>query len=314
MNAPRLVDLNFCVVPTGSPKLRIGPWVLIAAVLATVSCKPMGMGNENPMGPSGPLPTNSAVTYAAVGASDVTGIGSSGPCLALFADCPSSSGYVFVAARQLRTLGHTVAVSNLSIPTAVISARVRALGSAHGHQIFGNMLDQLVPFVPTAATLVTVFAGANDVRVILSALGQGAGGSNQEAFIDDQVRAFGEEYDELITGIRRRAPNARIVVLNLPNMGALPFLGAGGTSARQAAQRASVGMTKTAINILTARGVRVADLMCDPRLYQPAIFSADGFHPNDQGYAIFSEYVVQAATRTSYAAPLSSCPPMTLIP
>jgi lysophospholipase L1-like esterase len=207
-----------------------------------------------------------------------------------------------------------VAVSNLSIPTAVISARVRALGSAHGHQIFGNMLDQLVPFVPTAATLVTVFAGANDVRVILSALGQGAGGSNQEAFIDDQVRAFGEEYDELITGIRRRAPNARIVVLNLPNMGALPFLGAGGTSARQAAQRASVGMTKTAINILTARGVRVADLMCDPRLYQPAIFSADGFHPNDQGYAIFSEYVVQAATRTSYAAPLSSCPPMTLIP
>jgi lysophospholipase L1-like esterase len=293
--------------------LRIGPSVLIAAVLAAVSCKPMGMG-ENPVGPSGPLPTNSAVTYAAVGASDVTGIGSSNPCLALFTDCPSSSGYVFVAARQLRTRGHTVAVSNLSIPTAVISARVLALGSAHGHQIFGNLLDQLVPFVPPAATLVTVFAGANDVRVILSALAQGAGGSSPTAFIDDQVRAFADEYDELVTGIRRRAPNARIVVLNLPNMGALPFLGAGGAPARQTAQRASVGMTKTAINPLTARGVRVADLMCDPRLYQPAIFSADGFHPNDQGYAIFSEYVVQAATSTTYPAPLSSCPPMTLIP
>jgi lysophospholipase L1-like esterase len=314
MNGPRLVDPNFCGTQAGSPNLRIGLGVLIAAALAVVSCRPMGTGDGNPMGPSGPLPTNSSVAYAAIGASDVTGIGASNPCLALFTDCPSSSGYVFVAARELRTRGHAVAVSNLSIPTAVISARVATLGGAHGHQIFGNMLDQLVPFVPAAATLVTVFAGANDVRVILSALGQGAGGSDPAAFIDDQVRRFGEEYDDLVTGIRRRAPNARIVVLNLPNMGALPFLGAGGTPARQAAQRASVGMTTTAINTLTTRGVRVADLMCDSRLYQPAIFSADGFHPNDQGHAIFSEYVVQAATSASYPAPLSSCPPMTLIP
>jgi lysophospholipase L1-like esterase len=266
------------------------------------------------MGPSGPLPPNSAVTYAAVGASDVTGIGSSSPCLALFTDCPSSTGYVFVAASQLRSQGYTVAVSNLSIPTAVISARSRTLGLEHGYQSFGNMIDQLVPFVPNDATLVTVFAGANDVRVILAALGQGAGGSDPAAFIDGQVRAFGEEYDDLVTGIRRRAPNTRIVVLNLPNMGALPFLAGGGSLERQAAQRASVGMTSTAINTLTSRGVRVVDLMCDQRFYQSSTYSADGFHPNDQGYAILSEHVVRAATSASFPAPLSSCPPMTLIP
>jgi lysophospholipase L1-like esterase len=266
------------------------------------------------MGPSGPLPLDSAVTYAAVGASDVTGIGSSSPCLALFTDCPSSTGYVFVTASHLRSQGYTVAVSNLSIPTAVISARSRTLGLEHGYQSFGNMIDQLMPFVPNNSTLVTVFAGANDVRVILAALGRGAGGSNPAAFIDAQVGALGEEYDDLITGIRRRAPNARIVVLNLPNMGALPFLAGGGTPARQAAQRASVGLTRTAINTLTSEDVRVVDLMCDQRFYQPSVYSADGFHPNDQGHAVFSEHVVRAATSASFPAPLSSCPPMTLVP
>jgi lysophospholipase L1-like esterase len=271
-------------------------------------------GGDNPMGPTGPLPSNSSVLYAAVGASDVTGIGASNPCLALFTDCPSSTGYVFVAARDLRTRGHSVTVSNLSIPTAVVSARVLTLGLAHGYQSFGNMTDQLMPFVPSGTTLVTLFTGANDVRVVLAALAGGAGGSAPEAFIDGQVTAFRADLDALLDGIRHRAPNARVVVLNLPNMGALPFLAAGGAPARRAAQRASVGITRTAINVLAGQGVRVVDLMCDQRFYQPSIYSADGFHPNDQGYAIFAEHVVRAATSASFPAPLATCPPMTLVP
>jgi lysophospholipase L1-like esterase len=122
------------------------------------------------------------------------------------------------------------------------------------------------------------------------------------------------DYDSLIDGIQQRAPDARIVVLNLPNMGALPFLAGGTLPERQAAQRASVGMSKTGINVLTGDGVRVVDLMCDARFYLASTFSADGFHPNDQGYAMFADHVVKAASATSYPSPQTTCPQMTLIP
>ena len=304
----------FCAAAARSPKLRIGLPALVVLLSFTFLTGCDGLENNGPpTAPSGPLPAGSPVIYAAVGASDVTGIGSSNPCLALFTDCPASTGYAFVAARQLRSIGHAVTVNNLSIPTAVISERVRTLGLDNGHQTFGSLIDQLMPFIPPAATLVTVFAGANDVKVILAALGRGAGGSNPVAFIDEQVRLFGADYESLIEGIQRRAPDARIVVLNLPNMGALPFLAGGTLPERQAAQRASVETTKTGINTLTGKGVRVADLMCDPRFYLASTFSADGFHPNDQGYVMFADHVVKAATAPSYPNPQASCSQMTLI-
>ena len=54
-------------------------------------------------------------------------------------------------------------------------------------------------------------------------------------------------------------------------------------------------------------------LMCDARLYQPSIYSSDGFHPNDAGYAILAGEVVQAATSSSYPAPQGSCAQTTLV-
>ena len=72
-------------------------------------------------------------------------------------------------------------------------------------------------------------------------------------------------------------------------------------------------MTRSGINPLAAEGVRVVDLMCDERFYEPSIYSADGFHPNDQGYALFSEHVVRAATAASYPVPQADCPPMAFV-
>ena len=64
-----------------------------------------------------------------------------------------------------------------------------------------------------------------------------------------------------MNGIRARAGSTQIVVLNLPNMAALPYLAGASLAQKQAAQRASVRMTTTAIN--TLQGVKVIDLMCD---------------------------------------------------
>jgi lysophospholipase L1-like esterase len=297
---------------THSSKMRILLAVpLSAALLLFSACSKLGSGDDaagSPTAPSAPPSTGSALIYSAVGASDVLGIGSTTPCF-LFEDC-NGTGYVWVAARQLRSQNYTVTVGNLGIPAAVISRSFQDLGAQNGRIVGGNLIEQEMPFVNRNAGLVTVFTGANDVNTITSALGNGAGGSDPAAYIDQKVATFAADFAALVSGIRSRATQARIIVLNVPNMAGLPFLATASLAQKQAAQRASVRMTTTAIN--PAQGVTVVDLLCDARLYQPAYYSGDGFHPNDAGYALIGAEVVRALTSSSYPAPRSSCPQMTL--
>ena len=296
-----------------SPKLRISLSALLWAVsFGVTGCDKLGLGGDDgPTAPSGPPPAGSTIRYTPVGASDVSGYGSSVPCF-IYTDCLNGTGYAFVAARQLRSQNHTVMVTNIGIPTAVISRAFQDLGRQYGKEIVGNFIDQEMPFVPSESTLVTIFAGANDVNVITAALGGGAGSGDRNAYIDQQVRNFGNDYATLLTGIRTVAGSARVIVLNLPNIAGMPFRATSSLSERQAAQRASVRMTTTVINTLPH--VTVVDLMCDSRMYQPSIYFSDGFHPNDSGYAIMADEIVKAVTLSSYPAPKSSCAQMTLVP
>jgi lysophospholipase L1-like esterase len=265
------------------------------------------------MAPSGPPAAGSAINYTAIGASDATGHGASVECIP-FTDCPNGTGYVPVTARQLRSQGFTVNLLNLGIPTAVIGRDFQTLGQQYNRTIAGNFIDQEMPFVQQNATVVTIFAGGNDVNTITAALGGGAGGGDQAGFVDAQVRAFGSDYATLLNGIRGRAASARIIVLNLPNLGALPYLAGASAQQRQAAQRASVGITTTVINPLTSQNVTVIDLMCDARAYQSGNYSSDGFHPNDAGYAFIAGEVVRAITSSTYPAPRASCGQMSAVP
>ena len=296
-----------------SPILRIA--ILVACVFPVVSCDKLGLGGDkgSPTAPSGPPAAGSTVVYAAIGASDANGVGSSVAC-APFVDCPNGMGYVPVTARTLTTQGFTVRLTNLGIATSVISAGFAQLGANYGRTIVGNFIEQEMPFVPQNATLVTVFAGGNEVNTITAALGGGAGGSDPNAFVDGQVRAFGTDYNTLITGVRARAGQTRFVILNVPNMAGLPYLARAPMAQRQAAQRAAVGMTRTVVNALASDRVAIVDLMCDSRTYQASIYSADGFHPNDAGYAFIASEIVKAITQSSYPRPQNSCSAMTLVP
>ena len=285
---------------------------LVVAWFGATGCDKLGLGdNSGPTAPSGPPAAGSTIRYTPIGASDVTGVGSTVPCLP-YTDCPNGTGYAFAAARQLRSQGYTVTVTNLGIPTAVISRGFQDLGRQYGREIVGNFIEQEMPFVPSDTTLVTIFAGANEVNVITAALGGGAGSSDQPAYIDQQVRNFGTDFTTLLTGIRVLARSTRVIVLNVPNVAGMPFLAGASLAQRQAAQRASVRMATTVVNVLP--DVTVIDLMCDSRMYQPSIYSSDGFHPNDSGYALIGDEIVKAATSTSYPAPRSSCSQMTLVP
>jgi lysophospholipase L1-like esterase len=291
-------------------------WIGVVTLLltASVACDKLGLGGDkSPMTPTGPPAAGSTIVYTAIGASDATGHGASTECVP-FGDCPNGTGYVQVAARQLRSNGFTVTLWNLGIPTAVIGPDFQALSAQYrpSAQVYGNYIDQEMPFVKNDTTVVTIFAGGNEVNTITAALGRGAGASDQAGYIDQQVKAFGADYATLLDGIKAHAAT-RIVVLNLPNLAGLPYLAAASLPQRQAAQRTAVAMSTTVINPLTSQGVTVVDLMCDARSYLASNYFSDGFHPNDSGYAFIAGEVVRAITLTSYPAPLASCSPMTLV-
>jgi lysophospholipase L1-like esterase len=295
-------------VNTRTPIRRIA--LVLWTLLVAAGCDKL-LGNRNPAAPSGPPAAGSSIVYAAVGASDAIGHGGSVECVP-FTECPAGTGYVQVAARALKAQGFAVALTNLGIPTAVIGRDFEALGQQYHRTIAGNFIEEELPFVPRTSTVVTIFAGGNEVNTITAALGGGAGAADQIGFIDAQVRAFGADYATLVSGIRARAP-ARLVILNLPNLAGLPYLAQAPLAQRQAAQRAAVGMTTTVINAIGASDVPIIDLMCDPRAYQASNYFSDGFHPNDAGYAFIAAEVVRAITSASYPAPKSSCPQMSIV-
>jgi lysophospholipase L1-like esterase len=284
-------------------------FLLIALVAVSIACQD---GMETPTGP-GPVPQpNTTIFYTAIGASDAIGFGSSAPCLP-YENCPNGRGYVQVAARELRARAFTVDVNNLGFPAHVLSRRIENLGSQYGRTMTGSFLERQVPFVNANTTLVTVFAGANDVDTIIAALGGGAGGADQAGYINAQIDAFGQDFATLMSSLRERAPAARIVVLNLPNMAGMPRRAGAPVQQRRAEQMLSVGINTRVINPQASSGAVVVDLMCDARSYQVSTYSADGFHPSDAGYAWIAGEIVTAVT-TSYRAPSSSCAQMTLVP
>ena len=280
----------------------------LAAALAAGACH----SDSNPASPSPPPSAGSAVVYAAIGASDAAGVGSSAPCVP-FTECPNGMGYVPRIVRDLQGQGSTVALTNLGIPAAVLSQRIQTLGEQYGRTIPANFIEQEMPFVPRDATLVTIFAGANDVNTIGAAIVGGAAGSDPAGYIDQQVRAFGDDFQALLGGIRNRAPSARIVVANLPNLGAMPYAASYSSTRRRLLQKASVAITTQVINPLAGQGIPVVDVQCDSRYVTRSYLSSDGFHPNDTGYAALAAAFLKAIRASSATPPAASCPQMTAV-
>jgi lysophospholipase L1-like esterase len=264
--------------------------------------------NDSNPSPTSPSPQPNNVSYTAVGASDAIAIGASHECFP-FAACPDGTGYVQVTERRLEASGKKVSLLNLGIPGAVLGPDLEAIGNSLGRGIPGNFLERELPFVARDSTLVTIFAGGNDTNTVAAALDAGLGGSDPVAYANTLSNGFGRDLNSLVSGIKGRAANARIIVLNLPNMAALPYMAGRTLTQRQVVQAIAVSFSAKA-NALSSQGVLVIDLMCDPRSYIAGNYSSDGFHPNDAGYAFIADLVFAAATTGSAAAPRASCAQM----
>lgn len=266
---------------------------------------------DSPTSPSEPG-TPGAVTYVVLGASDGTGFGGSIACAPFDMGCENGTGYAQTIRRRFQADGRTVTFNNLSLPGAVLSRPIADLAISLGRPDPGTFVDRYPPFVASSTTHVTIFAGGNDANVIGSAVSAGAGGGDIRGYIDAQVRQWGNDLVELVSRVRSRAPSARIVAYNLPNLGAAPYMAGRPLQERSIMQRIATGLADQ-INTLTSRNVAVVDLMCDGRVLQPSSFSNDGFHPSDTGYAVMAELGYAALTGSSFT-PQPSCTQRTVLP
>jgi lysophospholipase L1-like esterase len=277
--------------------------LILVALLAVSGC-------ESVSSPSDPPANSNIVLYTAIGASDTSGFGSSAPCLPL-TSCPDGTGYVQTIERRLRTSGKSVTLLNLGIPGAVLAPEVQAIGNQLGRGIVGNFIEREIPFVQRNATLVSVFAGANDANTIGAAIAAGFGGVNPAGYVQTQTDNFGRDLRTLVAGIKDRAPQARIVFLNLPNMAGLPYMSGNSLTEKRWLQQIAVGFSAQ-INALGSQGALVIDLMCDPLFYQAGMYSSDGFHPNDAGYSRLADLIVAAENTGSVTPPRASCSQMAI--
>jgi len=285
---------------------------LVAVLGVGIACSK----SDNPTSPT-PTANDGPIFYTAIGASDGIGFGSSAPCIP-FTDCPDGAGYVQILRRRLRDnfAARGVSHRNMSIPGAVLSRAIEDLAREIGQPISdlaGNFIDRQAPFIDTTTTHITIFAGGNDANVIGRAALAGRGGNDPSAYIDAQVRQWGVDLEELINRLRARAPNARIVALNMINLAGAPYLSSRPTSEKSIMQRIAVGISDR-VNALTSKNVLVVDLMCDGRLYQPSNYASDGFHPGDGGYAVFAEDAYPALANGTGSQPNTNCPQRRLFP
>ena len=256
--------------------------------------------------PTSPTPSGSGgIVYGKISASDATGYMSSVECFPFTECAPNATGWVQTLFRRIQQTG-AATINNTGVPGQVLSQHFEDLGRKIGRTYPGNFVTNQVPFVKSTTTVLTIFAGGNDANTIGQVIQAQQAGDDLRAFIDREVAAFGDDMQALVRGVRQRAPNTKIVILNLPNLGAAPYMSRSSALDRGIMQRIAVGMTDK-INALAGANTFVVDLMCDARIVEPASFSSDGFHPSDRGYALMADLAYPAAVNPSHPAPAADC-------
>jgi lysophospholipase L1-like esterase len=313
----------------------------IAVVVGLSACTAIGQ-----LGTPDPNVSNARIfSYTAIAASDGVGVGSSSPCttapvvigsdtelMPSPVDCPGGKSYVPDIAGLLTTNRNSVILTDLGISGAVIGPDIRAIGNTYeplidptcGHPaqpvcVPGDFISDELPVLPSQATTVTIFAGGNDVNAIFAGAAVIAGnGGDPTSFIATEIGAFLIDYQTLLGAVHQKFPFARIYTANLPNFGLIPRGVALGGSAQALLDAISTSVDFNqppnspphGINVdLPAAGIPVIDLECDPRSYDPANFSADGFHPNDAGYRILASAFVTPIRNFGAPPPAVTCPP-----
>ncbi len=275
---------------------RLTGCALLLAVVGGCSKAP-----ESPTSPTTPT----GVNYMNISASDSTGYMSSVECFPFSTCAPNATGWVQILYRRLQQTS-SATLNNTGVPGQVLSQHFEDLGRRLGRTYPGNFLSNQAPFTKSDATVVTIFAGGNDANTVGQIVQAQLAGDDVRGFIDQQVRQFGDDLAALVRAVRQKAPNVKVVLLNLPNLAGAPYLARNSAIERGVMQRIAVGMSER-VNAQAGPNTFVVDLLCDARILEPASFSADGFHPSDRGYALMAELAYPAVVGSAHPAPAADC-------
>lgn len=194
--------------------------------------------------------------------------------------CGEGNSYVVDVARGLTAAKHTVSVVNPAQPSKTI----------------GYVMKVELAEVPVNAGLVSLYIGTNDWRNIANA------GSEQA--IQDGIRGFQTDFDGVLSSIAERAPNATILLLNVPNQ---KYVNEGHPADElDRFDRVSVELDRW-INGHADKYI-VIDNVCDPRTYQKP-FRGSNVHPNTAGHQLIADRIVAALSGDAALLPAKSCPP-----
>ena len=153
------------------------------------------------------------------------------------------------------------------------------------YAVSGARVDDLLHFeLPRAererATDIWICAGGNDVTHATD------------------VSRFSSQYTALLHSVRRRWPNAHIVVFGVPDVSRSPLFT--GTSRAKLHERARTDNDE-ARRAAAGVGAVFVDLFALGKRIDPARdLSADNFHPNDAGYAAIAQYAQPVVLRALF--------------
>jgi len=247
-------------------------------------------GAEIPVHDEGVTPATPAPEglYVAMGDSITFGQGVTDNCQSfathpvdIASACPDGKSYAALVALAMRKAGIAGRFMNLGISGATVDW----------------VIDDEMPYLPAETTLVTLYVGTNDARFV----------RRTGMSVAENVKQYESQYEKLLGMIHTRAPEARIVLVNIPNY---QTINAEGNFAEKDPNDLERFGATSQIFTKFVDGhyphYPVADTICQAYSYDMGVHFNKSAHPNEAGSALLADAVIHAITDKP-AAPPSKC-------
>ncbi len=168
---------------------------------------------------------------------------------------------------------------------------------AHGGGYVSRLVNRLKPLRPNSKLVNLCFSGATTEDVVRSQLNEGVsevpdlitlGIGINDIGHGISLSQFAKNYEEILNTLKSKTA-AVIVVTNIPDISTAPRIP---VAVRNEYQQRIVRFNETLETIASAHGVLLVDIHSLTREKLPShpeFFSADGFHPSDQGYELWAD-------------------------
>lgn len=226
--------------------------------------------------------------YVAIGDSITFGYGTTRNCQAfpatpvdIDAFCPDGTSYATRVAKGVRDASIAGHFMDLGINGANVSRVLR---------------DEL-PLLPADATLITIYIGTNDSRGVT------------KYPVDTVIKKYESKYEEMLTAVHAKAPNARVILVNFPNERVLgEELTANYHTAPEALPKFEV-VSQQLDAFINSHYPQypVVDTVCMPESYNVDLLYKLSVHPNDEGAKFLAKAVLQVIKSLNPPSPPKSC-------